>query len=170
MPQIIISVVPSALWLWYNLFCRGSVLCTPPPAWELASFQDFLSWKLKMESWKLAMSYELWAVLPKARSSLLVARCVRDCSGILCEWNRKWDSGTGIWEFGDIFERGKIKRAKIERKARRRSCMRRRNAQRELKIERWKWKVGRDVSTKPWKSKSVDASLFLDIFVADVDR
>ena len=31
----------------------------------------------------------------------------------------KWDSGTGILEFGDIFERGKIKRAKIERKARR---------------------------------------------------
>ena len=30
-----------------------------------------------------------------------------------------WDSGTGIWEFGDIFERGEMKRAKIERKARR---------------------------------------------------
>ena len=24
-----------------------------------------------------------------------------------------WDSGTGIWEFGDIFERGEMKRAKI---------------------------------------------------------
>ena len=57
--------------------------------------------------------------MPKARSSLLEARCVRDCSGILCERNGKWDSGTGIWEFGDIFERGEMKRAKIERKARR---------------------------------------------------
>ena len=44
--------------------------------------------------------------MPKAQGSLLVARCVRDWSGILCERSGKWDSGTGIWEFGDIFERG----------------------------------------------------------------
>ena len=42
-----------------------------------------------------------------ARGSLLVARCVRDCSGILCERNGEWDLGTGIWE------RGEMKRAKI---------------------------------------------------------
>ena len=71
--------------------------------------------------------------------------CVRDWSGILCERNGKWDSGTGYgirergmgfgngeWDLGtgngnlgtrigsENWERGEMKRAKIERKARRR--------------------------------------------------
>ena len=29
------------------------------------------------------------------------------------ERSGKWDSGTGIWEFGDFFERGEMERAKI---------------------------------------------------------
>ena len=29
------------------------------------------------------------------------------------EHSGKWDSGTGIGEFGDFFERGEMKRAKI---------------------------------------------------------
>ena len=45
------SVVPSALLYQSGQECRGSVLCTPPPAWELASFQDFF--ELKAENGKL---------------------------------------------------------------------------------------------------------------------
>ena len=61
-------------------------------------------------------------------------RRVRDCSGILCERARNGIRERGFGNLEIFFERGKIKRAKIERKARRRSCKRRRNAQRELKI------------------------------------
>ena len=28
------------------------------------------------------------------------------------ERSGKWDSGTGIWDFGDFFERGEMKRSK----------------------------------------------------------
>ena len=35
------SVVPSALLYQSGQECRGSVLCTPPPAWELSSLRDF---------------------------------------------------------------------------------------------------------------------------------
>ena len=47
------------------------------------------NWKRKVENWLWAVSYGLWAVLPKASGSLLVARCVRDCSGILLERSGK---------------------------------------------------------------------------------
>ena len=51
--------------------------------------------------------------MPKAQGSLLVAYCVRDCSGILCERNGKWDSGTVIWDWGTgIFERGENEASK----------------------------------------------------------
>ena len=69
--------------------------------------------ELKTESWKWKISCELWAVLPKASGSLLEARCVRDWSGILCERNGKWDSGTVIWDWGTgIFERGENEASK----------------------------------------------------------
>ena len=51
------------------------------------------------------MSYELWAALPKARGSLLVARCVRDWSGILCEIMGIGIRGRGIG-FRRIFGSG----------------------------------------------------------------
>ena len=38
--------------------------------------------------------------LPKARSSLLAAQCVRDWSGILCGAEREMGFGNGDWEMG----------------------------------------------------------------------
>ena len=61
--------------------------------------------KLKVENLQRAVSFESWAVLPKAQGSLLVACCVRDCSGILCEHFRTTDNGQ---QTTVIFERGKI--------------------------------------------------------------
>ena len=85
------SVVPTALfisfWSWMQGFrASHSTACL---------YSVVLSglFKLKVENLQRAVSCELWAVLPNARSSLLVACCVRDWSGILCEHFRTTDNG-----------------------------------------------------------------------------
>ena len=47
-----------------------------------------------------------YSALPKARGSLLVARCVRDWSGILCELFRTTVNGQRTTVNGFFFERG----------------------------------------------------------------